>query len=343
LYWILFSLSIFKPVWNVFVKNKLFYNIIPFVFIINAFAGPPAQDRERFLPGLPLSSYSCEKIFHTGFTLGYDAYFKQARWVVYGLTAEETLGQAERTNDFRPDPDISGVSPQPEDYSNSGFDRGHLAPAADFKWSEQAMSETFVMSNMSPQRPGFNRGVWKQLEEQVRRWASENEMIYVVSGPVLTDNLETIGNNRVAVPQQYFKALLDNTEPGINAIGFVLDNDASLLPLTAFAVTIDSVERITGLNLFSELPDAIEDKLESIVDTNMWFANYQQQAKRRNYSKANTIKKTVTIDNRQCSRQCPAARRTGSLCVDGTYSKATGRGACSGHGGVKCWECLEQP
>ena len=141
-----------------------------------------AQDLE-----LPYFEDASTVTRYAGFMLKYNEQYEQAEWVAYQLTAAEVLGTLERTNNFKADPNIETESAALRDYRGSGFDRGHLAPAADMKWSTAAMSESFLMSNMSPQRPGFNRGIWKKLEGLVRRWAEENEEIYVVTGPILTD------------------------------------------------------------------------------------------------------------------------------------------------------------
>jgi endonuclease G len=306
----------------------------------NVSAEPRARDRERFPPGLPVSLCNCRIIHHTGFTLCYDNDYKQARWVVYGLTTSETMGTAPRSNDFRIDPDVLSVCSALDDYRGSGFDRGHLAPAGDFKWSAQAMSETFFMSNMSPQQHGFNSGIWKNLEERVRGWAVENELVYVVSGPVFTDNMQCIGANKVAVPGHYYKVLLDYTEPELKATGFVLPNESSPLPLQTFLVTVDSVESLTGIDFYAELPDEQEEQLESHTDPVLWF-NGATKATSYAHKKPdeNDNSSRAKISANVCNKQCPQARRTGAQCKDGTKSSARGSGACSGHGGVKCWEC----
>jgi endonuclease G len=282
-------------------------------------------------------SGTCQVIHHTGFTLGYDKTFKQARWVVYGLAAAETNGIAARTDNFRPDPDVHEFSPKSEDYPGSGYDRGHLAPAADFKWSAQGMSETFLMSNMSPQKPEFNRGIWKKLEDQVRDWARENELIYVVTGPVFTENMQTIGAGRVAVPGLYFKVLLDYTEPELKAIGFLLPNQSSNMPLSGFVITVDSVEALTGLDFYSELPDDQEIRLESACDPNLWFDAGMGPAIQKPSGQQSQAAARFSAD--PCSQHCPDSMRTGAVCKDGTSSNARGRGACTGHGGVQCWKC----
>ncbi len=171
-------------------------------------------------------------LYYTGFTIMYNERYEQAEWVAYQLTDDEVWGTLDRTDDFRADRSITTESAALSDYRRSGYDRGHLAPAADMKWAPAAMSESFLMSNMSPQDPGFNRGIWKKLEGLIRDWAEDNEEIYVVTGPVLTDGpYETIGDNQVAVPRRYYRVVLDYSEPGLKAIGFILPNEKSDQPL----------------------------------------------------------------------------------------------------------------
>jgi endonuclease G len=202
--------------------------------------------------------------------LSYNETYEQANWVAYELTAEETQKAFERTNKFLVDPAVSTGSATDTDYKKSGFDRGHLAPAADMGWSSTTMIESFYFSNMSPQLPGFNRGIWKNLESLVRSWANENELIYVVTGPVLTPGLPTIGGNQVAIPNYYYKVILDYREPSIKGIGFVLPNATSSLPLQQFALSIDSVEKITGIDFFHLLEDQQEALLEKTVCIPCW-------------------------------------------------------------------------
>ena len=165
-------------------------------------------------------------IEHTGYTLSYNEEAEQPSWVAYELTRDEAFGDAaEREDNFREDRAVRTGSATLDDYRGSGYDRGHMAPAADFKWSEEAMSDTFYLSNMSPQDGGLNRGLWADLEAIVRQMAVDNGKVYVVTGPVLTDGpFETIGESKVIVPHQYYKVVLDYTDPDIKAIGFVLPN-----------------------------------------------------------------------------------------------------------------------
>ncbi len=222
-------------------------------------------------------------IKHSAYCLSYNEQYEQANWVAYELTAEETVGQFKRTNKFLTDPMVKTVTADNYDYLHSNLDRGHLAPAGDMGWSAKAMAESFYYSNMSPQEPTFNRGIWEDGEELVRSWAVGNKALYVVAGPVLTPGLRTIGLNKVAVPKYYFKVILDYTLPSIKAIGLILPNAAvNERPLKSYFVSIDSVEKFTSLDFFSALPDDQEQAIEShfkLSDWN-WKLTKQQQPKK---------------------------------------------------------------
>ena len=220
--------------------------------------------------GLPNYTQSDQIISHTAFTLKYSEKHEQASWVAYTLKSSHTSGNVGRTDDFRIDYKVKTGSASLSDYKNSGYDRGHLAPAADFKWSSTAMSESFFMSNISPQHPSFNRGIWKKLEGSVRNWADDNGEIHVVTGPILNEHFSTIGYNGVSIPNYYYKVILDYREPELKGIGFILPNQKSNSSLQSFAVSIDEVERKTGIDFYNSLPDEIENKLESTIDVNKW-------------------------------------------------------------------------
>ena len=223
---------------------------------------------------LGVPCFDCDIILdRKGYALGYSEKYEQPLWVSYKLTAEEVKSKkARRSGDFRSDPDIPTLSAEPDDYKRSFFDRGHLAPAADMSFSLQTMSESFYMSNMSPQRPEFNRGIWKNLEENVRNFALGCGSVYVVTGPVFEKNLPciTIGKNKVAVPDKYYKVILDANAANPKAIGFIIPNSDTKADLANFAVTVDAVENITGLDFFTVLNNADEAKLESSCDYSVW-------------------------------------------------------------------------
>ena len=207
-----------------------------------------------------------------GYALGYNRQWKQAAWVSYRLTANEVLSNAcQRTNAFAKDPDIASDFSLPQDYAASGYDRGHLAPAADMHWSDKAMAESFYMANMSPQKPRFNRGIWSTLEQWVRDTAVAETNIVVVTGPVVSSNdlANTIGKRHVVVPGFFYKVIYDETPP-VKMIAFLLPNEGSPLAISNFVVTVDSVEIATGLDFFSALPDETEDALESSVSVVDW-------------------------------------------------------------------------
>ena len=265
---------------------------------------------------LPTITKSDVIVKHLGYTLSYNEKHEQANWVAYELTAAETHKTVNRTNDFRPDMDVKTGSATNEDYQGSGYDRGHLAPAADMSWSAQAMEESFFYSNMSPQVPGFNRGIWKKLEEQVRQWAIENKDIYVVTGPILENNLPSIGSEKVSVPRYYFKVILDYTEPELKGIGFILPNASSSLPLTSFAVSIDSVERKTGIDFFPALADEQERTIEKNICINCWSWTLTSI-----HNVKSTKSKVVTV-------QCSALTKAGNRCKRMTSNAS---GMCTQH------------
>tara|TARA_B100000965_G_C19485042_1_gene710390 strand:- start:282 stop:1109 length:828 start_codon:yes stop_codon:yes gene_type:complete len=228
---------------------------------------------------LPTPSENEEIIKHSGFTLSYNENYEQASWVAYELTADELIKRVKRSNSFKKDGKVSTGSALPSDYAKSGYDRGHLAPAADLSWSEESMRESFFMSNMSPQKPGFNRGIWKKLEGYVRQWAFDNGSIYVVTGGILKDIDQYIGKSNVGVPKYYYKVILDYTGPETKGIGFILPNQSSSKKIQLSAVSIDEVEELTGIDFFHSLPDNEEALLESQFNINKWrFKNYVSES-----------------------------------------------------------------
>lgn len=221
---------------------------------------------------LPVPSHDI--IRHTYYTLSYNEKFEQANWVYYTLTDSMVIaGGQERSNKFKIDVKVPTGSAKSSDYTKSGYDRGHLCPAADMDFNLVAMEESFLMSNVCPQAPEFNRGIWKDLETEVRRWAKKEHKLYVVTGPVFKEDKGTIGQDDVLVPGSFFKIVFEDADhPRIMA--FVMPNRKSDRPLTDFAVTVDVAEKLTGFDFFSQLPDELENKLESRVDLAGWFDGY---------------------------------------------------------------------
>ena len=209
-------------------------------------------------------------IVHAAFSLMYSEKNEQASWVAYQLLQSNSGLKQARSNRFLVDPIVKTGSATTQDYLKSGYDRGHLAPAADFGWSVEAMNESFYYSNMSPQLPGFNRGIWKKLETQVRNWASLDSCIYVVTGPILNDSLKKIGPNGVSVPRYYYKVILDFYSKSPKGIGFILPNESSSASLLDFAIPIGEVEKITGINFFPSLNQKQVHELEQQVCLPCW-------------------------------------------------------------------------
>ena len=205
-------------------------------------------------------------IQRTGYTLSYNAKNKTPQWVAWELTKEETRGNEERTNEFQPDSDVMGAKVVTYDYSHSGYDRGHMAPAGDMKWSKKAMEESFYMSNICPQDHNLNTEDWNDLEMKSREWARRYGKVYIVCGPIYNGTREEyIGDHRVKVPDAFFKVILINDTRKQCALGFYFENEAGERPLTEYLTSVDELEKLTGLDFFSALPDEEENLLEKEV------------------------------------------------------------------------------
>lgn len=221
---------------------------------------------------IPITQKECTEqiISHLGFTVSYNEDWLIPNWVAYELTNTEVNGTYPRRGSFCPDPKVKGRTAVTYDYSNSGYDRGHMAPAADLKWSEQSMLESFYLSNICPQNRNLNSGIWLGLEEAVRDWARNNGAVYVICGPVMGEVFDTIGDNAVAIPQGFFKVICKNVKGLYCSIGFYFPNDSVTGNLFDFAKSVDEIERLTGFDFFSLIPDEIENKIESTYNSKDW-------------------------------------------------------------------------
>lgn len=233
------------------------------------------SDKHQFLP----DDAGGEVIHHAHFSLSYAEQFEQAYWVAYELTIDElNAPRVPRYDRFNADYSVSTRSAFYRDYTNSGYTRGHLAPASDMAFDTLAMRESFYMSNVSPQVRPFNNGVWRELEEQTRDWARRFGRLYIVTGPVLTQPLiDRIGQNRVGVPSAFYKVLYDPDLPEVKGIAFIIPNALSDRPLMEYAVPIDSVESLTGINFFSAIQDSV---FESTFDPQLWPVDTRRFRKR---------------------------------------------------------------
>lgn len=205
---------------------------------------------------------------------GMDISFNPSRhipnWVAWELTADEIDGTEPRSAKFFSDESVEGCA-EPYDYNYSGYDRGHMAPAADMKWDKNAMRETFYMTNICPQAKALNSGTWKKLEEKCRLWAQADDAIYIVCGPIYDNSpIEYIGDSRVYVPRRFFKAIISPYADPPRGIGFIMPNGKVPGGMQAAAVTIDEIEEITGYDFFASLPDEIENKIESQKNFHQW-------------------------------------------------------------------------
>lgn len=251
---------------------------------------------------IPKTNSKDKIIKHTGYSLLYNEIHEQADWVAYQLTKEETIKLYDRTNKFIVDPKVNTITASDIDYKGSGYDRGHLAPASDMGWSSITMKESFYYSNMSPQNPSFNRGIWKKLEELVRTWAIENNNVYIVTGPVLKGELTSIGINKVSVPKYYYKVILDFSQPSIKGIGFILPNLGTKESLKNYVVTIDSVEKFTGIDFFPLLQDEQENLIESTLCIECWSW------------KSSTSTNIISGNKEVLSTQCTGTTKKGKRC-----------------------------
>ena len=222
-----------------------------------------SQELTELLP----TTNNGELINHSYYSLSYNVDYKQAEWVFYEIKKERILGLVGRTSDLRVDEKVKTSSSNLDDYRSSGYDRGHLAPSADFSYNSIAMSESFYMSNISPQHPSFNRGIWKSLEKLVRSWGA-NSSIFVVTGPVLNSVEEYIGN-KVGVPKEFYKVIYNPIEQKM--IAFILSNKKGEHELSHYIYSVDEVENITGIDFFPQLEDKIENELESESKKEKWL------------------------------------------------------------------------
>lgn len=206
---------------------------------------------------------------YEGFTVSFNRRNKTPDWVGWELLASEANGEEPRSDRFWQDYGLDEC-PSPNDYKRSGYDKGHLCPAADQKWSASAMSDCFVMSNMAPQDHALNAGAWKTLEEKERLWAMRDSAIVIVAGPIYSDSDNSTIGNGVRVPSAFYKVLLAPYLDKPRAIGFVYPNMRAPGNMADYAMSVDDVEKISGLDFFANLPDDIENEVEKYFDFKIW-------------------------------------------------------------------------
>lgn len=218
---------------------------------------------------IPEDLYSQVKEYE-GFTVSFNKDNKTPNYVAWELLGEEVKTDIERSNNFWCDPEIEGC-PTTKDYTNSGYDRGHMCPAADQKWSQKAMDDCFVMANICPQDHKLNAGAWNTLESKERQWAQRDSAIMIIAGPLYSESdTQRIGNAKVRVPGAFFKVLLAPYADEPRGIAFVYPNMTSPGNMQDYAMSIDDLEKITGFDFFPALPDEIEKKVEASFSFKEW-------------------------------------------------------------------------
>lgn len=229
-------------------------------------------DNNDYFDFLPKKSNN-QIVKHDFYTLSYNEKYEQADWVAYVLKESYIKYNSFKRPFFTDDKMVSTHSADWKNYKNSGYDKGHLCPAGDMKFSKKAYYETFLTSNVSPQKHNFNDGVWNRLEEKVRYWATKYEKVYVVSGGILNENLKTIGYEKVAVPNYFYKIIARGNPNDMKMIAFLIPHQESNQPLYKFVVSVDKIEELSKQDFFPKLNDILENKVEKSSDYKDWSFN----------------------------------------------------------------------
>ena len=209
-------------------------------------------------------------IAHNHYFLSYSEKHEQAEWVAYHLKKEHLSSNEFKRPYFEIDNKVKTSSADWRNYKNSGYDRGHLCPAADRRFTYKAFEETFLTSNVTPQDHKFNSGIWNDLEQKVRYWAKMYDGVYVVTGGILSNDLKSIGYEAVSVPEYFYKIVFNKSDREPKMIAFLMEGKDSTKSLKEFAVTVDQIEQLTGIDFFPSLEDDVEERLEASVIVNAW-------------------------------------------------------------------------
>ena len=209
---------------------------------------------------IPYVDGSEDIVTHLGYTASYNHRTLVPDWVAYELTAEEVEGNFKTQCSFSRDPDVRSPKASREDYSNTGWDKGHMAPRADMKWSERALIESYYFTNICPQNHSMNAGAWNRIEQLARRNARRYGAVYIVCGPMFTEGrYGTIGQAKVHVPDAFFKAFLTVDSRGYHAVAFVVENNPQTSRPRNYAMSVDSLESMLGRDLYPQLPDTLAE------------------------------------------------------------------------------------
>lgn len=233
------------------------------------------RDLQRI--GLPKLEPGDELIVHPGHILVYSEQHEQPKWTAHIASPDLVKGNLARIDSFLPDPLVKTGTAVTADYWNSGYDRGHMVPSADMRWNLEALQGTYYYSNICPQVPELNRGTWADLEDWGRRYVNySGRRLFIATGPVIRDGLPTMQKegrkNEVSIPEYIWKVIADLDGESPKAIGFVMRNAKQDGPPISYAVPVDSVERLTGLDFFHAVDDAVEDRIEAMREPRAWYA-----------------------------------------------------------------------
>ncbi len=252
--------------WSLIVLSFGLFSAVGFS---NVFGKTNIQSQKSSFDYLPTSTTN-QIVKHNYYTLSYNEKYEQAEWVAYELKKSYVRNSNFSRPFFVEDPKVKTHSADWRNYKKSGYDKGHLCPAGDMEFAFNAYNDTFFTSNISPQNHDFNAGVWNRLEQKIRYWATKYDGIYVITGGVLQPNLKTIGRENVLVPNYFYKILLHNSNGEYKMIAFLVPNSKSDKPLYEFVVSVDSIEKITGIDFFPKLDDKTENSLEKSCDYKSW-------------------------------------------------------------------------
>ncbi|MDO6473136.1 DNA/RNA non-specific endonuclease [Maribacter sp. 1_MG-2023] len=263
-------------------KNGSLYSILILVCIVgfwlfeNFYTPATYSENEEgvisneFPKELLPSSTTGEIVNHEYFTLSYNEPYEQAEWVAYTLSKSHLTYDDRKRPYFIEDPFVSSKSADWRNYKGSGYDRGHLLPAGDRRFSLQAYNETFYTSNISPQDREFNSGIWNDLEQQTRRWAKQYGTLYIFTGGVLESGLEEIGQEDVDVPNAFYKIIARKKGDKIYTLSFLMPNKPQFTSLRNFVVSIDEIEKETGIDFFTKLTEKQQSAFEGSKNTTGW-------------------------------------------------------------------------
>ena len=253
------------------IYMKTTFSIIKYLFALFALGGQLSCVHNKCIEKpAPINEKNEIILERKGYIVSYNIENKIPNWVAWHLTAEHSDGKYKRVGGYHEDKTVPTPRATKEDYQDCGWSHGHMCPAGDNKWDEVAMRESNLLTNICPQDRSLNSGLWNKIEQDCRKWARRYGDVYIVCGPVLLNREhETIGMNKVVVPEAFFKVILRlNPQPA--AIGFIIRNNEGKKKRDQYINTVDDVERITGIDFFPALPDDIENEVEAYSDIDDW-------------------------------------------------------------------------